>query len=229
MHCVIIGFGLQDHTDKLIFDYDTVQGEPHAIKASNINPYLVAGSDVIATGRMTPLFPAPPMANGSIPADGGNLILEPDERDALIAAEPAAANWLRLYIGAEGFIRGNERWCLWLKDCPPATLQSMPKVLARVAAVRKMREASDKAATREKAQTPYLFTEDRQPTAGSYLALPRTSSENRPYIPIGYLPSSTIAANDLQIVPGADEYRFRDSLFEDAHGLDARDLWTAEK
>lgn len=208
VHCVIIGFALYDTTDKMLFDYDIVQGEPHVTKATNINPYLVSGGDVIATGRMTPLFSAPPMVNGSIPADGGNLILEADERDALIAAEPAAANWLRLYIGAEGFIRGNDRWCLWLKDCSPATLQSMPKVLARVAAVRKMREASDKPATREKAQTPYLFTEDRQPSEGSYLALPRTSSENRLYIPIGYLPSSTIAANDLQIVPGADEYAF---------------------
>jgi len=80
--------------------------------------------------------------------------------------------------------------------------------MARVGGVRKMRAASAKAATREKAKTPTLFTENRQPLAGRYLALPRTSSENRAYIPIGYLDHNIIAANDLQLVPNASLYDF---------------------
>jgi hypothetical protein len=209
VHCVIIGFGLKERSGaKWIFDYATPKDEPHAIKASNINPYLIDAPDVIAIGRMTPLCDVPAMANGSIPADGGNLILEPADKDALIAAEPQAAAWIRPYLGAEGFINSIERWCLWLTGCPPAQLHAMPKVLARVAGVKKMREASSKAATREKALTPSIFTENRQPKSGSYLALPRTSSESRPYIPIGHLPATTIAANDLQIIPGSDEYTF---------------------
>lgn len=79
----------------------------------------------------------------------------------------------------------------------------MPHVLARVAAVRAMREQSDKEATRRKSATPTLFTEDRQPDTGSYLAVPRTSSENRRHLPLGYLSHEVIAANDLQIIPGA--------------------------
>jgi hypothetical protein len=208
VHCVIIGFGAFDAEKKTIYEYEDIRGEPHAVAARNINPYLVDAPDVIAEGRTVALCPVKPIVNGSIPADGGNLILEPHERDELLAAEPNAAQWIRHYLGAEGFINGIMRYCLWLKDCPPGTLRQMPLVMARVKAVQAMREASAKAATREKSKTPTRFTEDRQPESGVYLALPRTSSENRTYIPIGYLPSEVIAANDLQMVPEAGLYEF---------------------
>jgi hypothetical protein len=84
----------------------------------------------------------------------------------------------------------------------------MPTVMARVQAVRAMREKSAKAATQQKAATPALFTEDRQPRSGDYLAIPRTSSENRRYLPLGYLRSGVIAANDLQIIPNATALQF---------------------
>jgi hypothetical protein len=84
----------------------------------------------------------------------------------------------------------------------------MPLIMKRVEAVRTMRLASQKAATQEKAKSASLFTENRQPASGDYLALPRTSSENRAYIPIGFLPASTIAANDIQMVPKAEIYEF---------------------
>ena len=177
VHCVIIGFGVEDVDSKTIFEYEDIAGEPHAVAVGNINPYLVEGPDVIAVARMQPLHAnLPSIANGSIPADGGHLILEPEERKALIREEPAVRQWLREYLGAEGFLNGQMRYCLWLKDCEPHELRTMPLMLARVGAVRTMREASAKAATREKANTPTRFTEDRQPTKGRYLAIPRTSS-----------------------------------------------------
>jgi hypothetical protein len=74
--------------------------------------------------------------------------------------------------------------------------------------VRAFRLASSKVQTQKKALTPALFTEDRQPLAGTYLAVPRTSSENRPYVPIAYLESTVVAANDIQMVPGAGLYEF---------------------
>ncbi|MBU1237062.1 MAG: class I SAM-dependent DNA methyltransferase [Gammaproteobacteria bacterium] len=208
VHCVIVGFGHQDVERKVIFEYEDIRGEPHAVVVKNINPYLVDGPDVLAMGRMTPLCNVPSIANGSIPADGGNLILEPEERSSLLASEPQAAPWIRPYVGAEGFINSHVRYCLWLVDCPPQALRDMPQVMGRVREVQRMREASAKAATREKAKTPTLFTENRQPLSGRYLALPRTSSENRRYIPIGFLPSEVIAANDLQFIPDATNYHF---------------------
>ena len=208
VHCVIIGFGLEDRPGKVIYEYDDIKGDPHAVPVTNINPYLIDASNVIAVARMQSVSRVPAIANGSIPADGGHLILSPAEKDELLAVEPAAAAWLRPYLGAEGFIHGEPRYCLWLADCPPHALRAMPKVLARVKAVQTMREKSTKIATQQKAGTPTLFTEDRQPRSGDYLAIPRTSSENRRYLPLGYLASEVIAANDLQIIPNATLLHF---------------------
>lgn len=203
VHCVIVGFGLEDKLGKVIYEYADIKGPPHATPASTINPYLVDGPNVIAAARMTPICVVPAILNGSIPADGGNLILEPEEKATLVASEPGAEQWLRPYLGAAGFLHNEMRFCLWLKDCPPQVLRSMPQVMARVRAVQHMREKSDKAATRQKAGTPTLFTENRQPDQGNYLAIPRTSSENRRYLPLGYLSAAVVAANDLQLVPEA--------------------------
>jgi hypothetical protein len=208
VHCVIIGFGLGELPQKTIYEYDDIQGEPHAVPAVNINPYLIDGPNIIAAARMAPIGNIQLIANGSIPADGGNLILSPDERDALVATESRAKRWIRPYLGAEGFIRNEYRYCLWLVDCPPSELRLMPRVLERVARVKAMREDSKKVATQAKAATPTLFTENRQPKKGRYLAIPRTSSENRRYLPIGYLDCHVIAANDLQIVPDATLFSF---------------------
>lgn len=208
VHCVIIGFALQDVEEKRVFDYEKPQAEPHEIKVIRINPYLLDAPDILVRARSTPLCGSQIMINGSIPADGGNLILNPDEKDSLLINEPQAKEWIRPFIGADDFINRLERYCLWLADCQPDQLRQMPLVLQRVEAVRMMRLASQKAATQEKAKSASLFTEIRQPKSGNYLAFPRTSSENRVYIPIGFIPASTIAANDIQMVPEAGIYEF---------------------
>ncbi len=206
VHCVIVGFALQDVAHKTLYEYADIKGEPLAVPAANINPYLIDGPNVMAVASMRPISRVAEIVNGSIPADGGHLILEPADKDALMAVEPASAPWIRPYLGGVGFLHNEWRYCLWLKDCPPQQLKAMPHVLERVRAVQQMRERSDKQATRMKAATPTLFTEDRQPQQGSYLAIPRTSSENRRYIPLGYLPATVVAANDLQLVPEASLY-----------------------
>lgn len=208
VHCVIIGFGLSDRAGKVIYEYDDIKGEPHAVPAQRINPYLVDGPNIMALARMNPICPVPEIVNGSIPADGGNLILTAEEKDELISSEPGSSALIRPYLGAVGFLHNEVRHCLWLKNCAPETMRAMPLVVARVGRVQAMREKSTKAATREKANTPTLFTENRQPQDGKYLAIPRTSSENRRYIPLGYLSADVIAANDLQIVPGAQLLHF---------------------
>ncbi|MDH2918370.1 MAG: DUF559 domain-containing protein [Sideroxydans sp.] len=208
VHCVIIGFAPFDVSEKRLWDYEKLDSDAHEITVSNINPYLLDAPNVIAEGRMQPLSAPRSLVNGSIPADGGHLILEPHEKDALLVAEPMATNWLRPYLGAEGFIHNQYRYCLWLLDCAPNVLRQMPLVMRRVEAVRTTRLASSKIATQEKAAIASCFTENRQPKQGSYLALPRTSSENRRYIPIGFLSAEVIAANDLQIIPDAEQYEF---------------------
>lgn len=208
VHVVIIGFGRFDVPTKRLYSYDDNGQQTIERGTANINPYLIIGGNTLVTARLSPLCDVPASANGSIPADGGNLLLDPDSKAALLAAEPAAAKWIRPYLGAESFLHDIPRFCLWLKECPPEDLRALPLVRERIAAVKAMRLASDKAATRKKADTPTRFTEDRQPTSGHYLALPRTSSEARRYVPIGFLPAEIVAANDLQIVPLATRYEF---------------------
>ena len=208
VHVVIVGFGIVEAAERFIFVYENIKSMPNRVKVRSINAYLIDAKDVFVEGRLSPLCQSPPMINGSIPADGGNLILERHEKESLLAVEPKALKWLKKYVGAEGYINNHFRDCLWLVECPPNELRSMPEVMKRVSAVREMRLASEKAATRQKATFPTLFTENRQPTSGNYLAVPRTSSENRKYIPIGYLDFDVIAANDLQLIPSASVYQF---------------------
>ena len=125
------------------------------------------------------------MCKGNQPTDGGNLILSTDEKEALIAAEPLAEQYIRPFIGAEEFINGKTRWCLWFHGVSDVKrnhdLKQMPKVQARILAVKAMREASRKAATQKKAATPWLFDEIRQPSDGNFLIIPRVSSETVSY------------------------------------------------
>jgi len=207
VHCVIIGFGLQEVPEKWLFDYDTPQSEPHAIKATNVNPYLVDGPDVVLQRVSSPLCNIPALAYGSKPVDGGNLLLSESERIELLAIEPNAERWIRAFMGSEELINGIPRYCLWLKDCPPDELRKMPAVMERINAVKEMRMNSSKEPTRQAAATPTVFAEIRQSSA-DYVAIPEVSSERRNFIPIGFFPSTTIASNLLYVLPNATLYHF---------------------
>lgn len=207
VHCVIVGFGLQDSVEKVIFEYEDIKGDAHAVKAANINPYLVDAPDVVLQKRTKPIVNFAEMVKGSQPTDGGNLLFDEGERQKLLEVEPNAERFIRRFIGADEFINGISRWCLWLVDCPPEALRAMPEVMRRVQAVRGMRLASKKAATREWASKPTLFTENRQPKT-NYLLVPSVSSERRNYVPIGFMPAEVIASNLCLIVPHATLFHF---------------------
>ncbi|MEQ1739464.1 MAG: DNA methyltransferase, partial [Methyloglobulus sp.] len=207
VHCVIIGFALHDTTDKRIFDYETIQSEAHEIKAKNINPYLVDASDVVLPNRTSSVCQAPRVLFGSKPTDGGHLMLTHREMKSLIDVEPEVAAFIRTYLSAEEFINGEPRYCLWLKGCPPGQIRQMPKTLERVEKVRQFRQASTKQATKKDASKPSVFAEDRQPTQ-NFLAIPKTSSERRSWIPIGFMTPDVVVASELFTIQGANIYHF---------------------
>ncbi len=207
VHCVIIGFGMEDARAPRLFEYDDIKGAAHEVAAKNINPYLVDAPTVLLPNRRKPICIASEMVYGSKPADGGHLILSQSEKAELLAIEPQAAPWIRRFMGAEEFINNVQRWCLWLKDCPPQTLQKMPHVMKRVEQVQKMRLASTKAPTKAWADKPMLFTEDRQ-SVHDYLLVPSVSSETRRFIPVGFLPAAIVASNLVFAVPNATTYEF---------------------
>ncbi len=208
VHCVIIGFGLQERSDKIIFDYDTPQGEPHITAATQINSYLVDAPVVVIARRGRPMCSdAPEMAYGSMPIDNGHLILSPAEAQSLSDDYPDAAPYIRRYQGGEEFLNGQVRYCLWLVGCPPELIRTWPRILERIEATRSYRSSSGRGRTNELADTPTVFGEIRQP-AGRYLFVPKVSSENRTYLPIGYCEPGVIASGSGLVVSGASMIHF---------------------
>ncbi len=201
VHCVIIGFSVGIPLKKpRIFDKN---GET---KAACINGYLIDADNVFIENRGTPLCDVPPMTTGNRPADGGNLIIEEKDYDEFIAAEPEALKYIKKLVGSEEFINNKSRYCLWLVGVSPAELRKMPKVLERVSACQDDRLASPDKGRQKLADSPSLFRETMNPS--SYIIVPKVSSENRRYVPMGFLDGSTIPTDLVFIAPEATAYHF---------------------
>ena len=201
VHCVIIGFSTNiDNTGRKIYVNDKM-----TVNASNINPYLVDAPNTLISARSKPICSIPEIVTGNQATDDGNFFISADEYEAFIAETPSAKNYLRIAYNSHGFINGKYQYCLWLVGISPAELRKMPAVLERIEKVRQFRLSSTKEATRKQADTPTLFTEIRQPT-GNYIVIPKVSSENRRYIPLGFLSPDIICNNTIKYVPDATLY-----------------------
>ena len=207
VHVIIVGFACYNVKKKMLYEYDTITSDPHERIIPNINGYLASGANVFITSRGKPVHGYPAMFKGSQPTDGGYLILTEEEKNEFIIREPKAGKWIKEFIGGAEFLKGKKRYCFWLADCPPNELKTMPPVLERLKKVSESRLESSTASVREYAKYPSLFTQIRQPDS-DYLALPRVSSENRKYLPVGFLNKDIIAHEKLLIIPNAALYIF---------------------
>lgn len=210
VYCVIVGFAAFDLTErnaKRLFDYEAVTAEPMEIRANNINPYLIDADDIVIPSRKKTICDVPPISFGSMPNDGGHLLLSSEDKAELLRKEPKAGKYIRQLLGSQEFINGEDRWCLWLKDASPAELRALPEVMKRVEKVRKYRLDSTREATRKLAAVPYLFGEIRQPES-EYIIIPKVSSERRRYIPIGFLEKEVIATDLGLTIANATLYHF---------------------
>lgn len=206
VHVVIVGLSGRSKTRQL---FQQVDGQWHSKQVSNISPYLVEGSHVAVVARTRPILDSSLiMVKGNQPTDGGHLLMNRAERDVLLRHEPQASCWVKKVLGADEFLNGQERWCLWLVDITDIELHSMPLVYSRVQQVAEMRRNSTKLSTRKKSSTPHLFDENRQPESGDYILIPSVSSERRTYIPIGFYDASVISTNLNFIIPNGTLYEF---------------------
>ncbi len=207
VHVVIVGFAPKNAPEKRITDYD-LDGEPiGTFVVRHISPYLTEGSDRTLTNLSRPLADVPRMSFGSMPNDGGFLILDDEERAAAVSADARVDAFIRPLISAHQYLNGKTRWCLWLEDAAPADIQRIPFIRDRVASVRTYREASTRNTTQELAGFPALFGEIRQPDT-DYVLVPRHSSERRDYIPISFFDPSYIVSDSCLCVPRATPYHF---------------------
>jgi len=207
VHCVIVGFGDGDVPRKRIWDYEHLKAEPISVEAKNINPYLVDADDALLPNRNKPICAVPEIGIGNKPIDGGNYLFSTEERDAFLKIEPEASKWFRRWIGAEEFINGKERWCLWLGACPPNELRKMPEAMKRVDAVKALRKASKSVPTQKLADTPTRFHVENIPST-SYLVIPEVSSERRSFIPIGFMDPETLSSNLVKVAENATLFDF---------------------
>ncbi|MBE3093273.1 MAG: class I SAM-dependent DNA methyltransferase [Chloroflexi bacterium] len=204
---VIIGFTNFDIKDKYIFDYANPKSEAQQLKVNNINPYLVEGKDMVILKRKKPICDVPEIVFGSMPNDGGNLLLSKEEKEHFLISDPETNKFIKPLVSAKEFLNDTERYCLWLTEIQPSELKKFPEIEERVKKVKEYRIKSNRETTRELASYPTLFGEIRQPQT-DYIVIPRVSSENRTYIPIGFFTKNEIASDSCLTIPGANLYHF---------------------
>ena len=204
VHCVIVGFSCDNetHKEKRIFNSDGTE-----IVAKNINGYLVNADDIFIESRTKPLCDVPEIGIGNKPIDGGNYLFTEEEMKDFIKKEPLSEKYFKKWIGADEFINGYYRYCLWLGDCSQSELLKMPECLKRVKAVRELRLASKSEGTRKIAEKPTRFHVENFPT-DNYIVIPEISSEKRNYIPIGFVPQDVMSSNRVKISENATLYNF---------------------
>lgn len=201
VHCVIIGFSTAGERTKYLYS------EGHRKEAANISPYLLDAPTVFIENRKEPICNVPRMVKGNQPTDDGNFFLTAEERTELLRKEPRLAKYIRRAYGSKEYINNLERYCLWLADAEPKDLKFSAFLRERIERVREFRLASPKAATRKSADFPTLFQEIRQPDT-DYILVPSVSSENRRYVPMGFMDKNTISTNLNLILPGGTLYHF---------------------
>jgi len=201
VHCVIVGFSTAENKGKRkLYTSDNMQ------LVDNINAYLTDAPDIFVMSRKTAICKIPDMITGNRPADGGHLIIEDEDYEEFIKREPKAIKYIKKLIGSAEFINNKKRWCLWLVGVSPTELKTMPLVMERIQLCKEDRENAPDEGRRKLAMTPALFREQNNPE--SYIVVPVVSSENRRYVPLGFMSANEICTDRLKIIPEATLYHF---------------------
>ena len=198
--CVIVG--LQKNTDKCKLLYDT-----QIKKVEYISAYLIANTKSIIGRTASSISNFPSMIRGSMPSDGGHLIMSQDERDSIINTYPNTAQVIKQYMGADDFLNSIDRYCLWMDEKDFEKFGDLDPIKNRLEKVRQFRLSSDTVTTQEYAQYPYRFRQPQYIESDSII-VPSTSSERREYVPIGFLSKDVVVSNSAYVVYNADIFLF---------------------
>ena len=195
--CVIVGLASESIASKR-FLYDNEQCK----EVKNISPLLMEGPTIFVESATMPICKWLPQMNfGNMPADGGKLILSDEEKKELIEKEPNAEKFIKPLIGAEDFINGKHRWCIWLYNEDAKEYLSIYQFAKRIEELKAIRKQSSRP---QLAAVPHLFAQITQPMGVPFILIPSTSSENRQYIPMGYLEDGNISANSCMVIGSKD-------------------------
>lgn len=202
VHCVIVGFSkASNQKPKRIFDGGSVK------IAKNINGYLIESDNIVIESRTNPICKVNTIRMGNQPIDDGNYIFTEEEMAEFIRIEPKSKPYFHLFYGSREFINRIPRYCLWLGDCSPKELHSMPECMKRIENVRQFRLSSKRASTLRLADTPTRFQTENMPTT-NYIVIPEVSSQNRRYVPMGFMTPDIMCSNKVRLIPNATLYHF---------------------
>jgi hypothetical protein len=207
VHCVILGFSRTPAQHIRVFTYESPRAAAIESQEARLNGYLADGPDVWLEPRTHPLsVELPPVAFGSMPRDGGNLLIDSLGDLEVVLADAVAAKYVRRFVGAKELIHGEDRWCLWLVDLDPRDLAESAVLKQRVDATRAFRAASKAASTRDYPY-PHLFVQLAQPEV-AYLCIPRHFSEERRYATVARLAADVIAGDSNFTCADPDGFAF---------------------
>ena len=199
--CIIVGVRNIHKKKKFILS----QNFKHEV--DSINPYLTEGKSVIIEKRKSSISGLPDILRGSGPVDGGFLILSKKEKELIVNKFPSSQKFIKKLIGAQELINCEERWCLWIEDSEVEMAVSCPEIAERIENVKSFRLKSSKIATQLASNHSHRFGEVRHIDT-ELVIIPSHSSENRQYIPIGFLNKGTIITNSAQAIYNSDPWIF---------------------
>lgn len=206
VHVVIIGFANYDVPLKTIAEYININDIPHVIEVKNISPYLFEGKDFALNSRSKPISNVPEIKRGNSPYDGGNFLLTETQKEDFLIKDSKAEKFIKKFLGAREFLNGENKYCIWLLNTAPEEIKAHPIILDRVKKVREFRLNSPGKETQGYASTPTLFRDKNNPE--TFIVIPRVSSENRPYIPMGFFDKTSIAGDTCMSIFNGTIYHF---------------------
>jgi hypothetical protein len=179
-------------------------GELVERQVDNINAYLIPAPNIVVEAVRAPLNSLSPMVFGNMPRDAGYLLMDDDERRELIRKNPASRKYLKWFQGADDFISGRHRACVWVEEADFAQASTIPELAARFEGVKRTRLESNAESTRSFAARPFRFVQIQGVAQNSAIIVPRHSSERREYLPVGLIDSDVIVADSALAIYDAE-------------------------
>ena len=205
VYCVIIGFANFESVNKIIFEYENIKGEAHAIKVKNINPYLIDSKDILINKKSKPICNVPQIFKGNQPTDGGYLILSEEEKINYLANEPKGEKFIKILVSGREFLNGINRYCFWIVDSFNL-IRELPILQEIIKNCKETRLKSSFADTIKLTERPYQFRDLKNPE--TFIVIPATTSENRKYIPFAFLNKDYIPSNSVYIISEGNLFHF---------------------
>lgn len=199
--CVIVGMEYNGKKKKLLYNGDKCRQVDH------INGYLMAAKD-ISIGRLPwPISDFPLICKGSMARDNGYLLMGAEERQDLIEKYPILQDFIKPFIGAAEFMRGLDRFCLWIPENKKDLCVNISEIKEKLDNVTSFRQKSDAPSTQAYADRPYLFVQ-RTYQDKDFIYMPQVTSQRRIYVPVGYFNAGTVTSDKAFSVYEGGLYMF---------------------